>query len=190
MAIDGQAVRRGRARGGQFDGRDREFIAGKRAGLVGGDQRATAKPLDRGQPSHDGAAGRHPAGGDGQRDRQRHGQALWDRRHGQHHREEKHFLRPLADRYAEQPDRRGGRDDCHRDRAGEPFHPRDQRRLAGRPCGYVDRQLTDACSWPGSDNEGRCPPAGDDRACVNHVESVGEGGLGRAGPGGILPDRQ
>ena len=115
VAIDGQAVRRGRVRGGQFDGRDREFIAGERAGLVGGDQRATAEPLDRGQPSHDGAAGRHPAGGDGQRDRQRHGQAFWDRRHGQHHCEEKHFLWPLTDHHAEQPDRRGGRDDCDRD---------------------------------------------------------------------------
>ena len=192
LAADREPVGRGvgTSRAGEFDGRHREFIAGERAGLVGGDQRAAAEALDRRQPPHDGAAGGHPAGGDGQCDRQRHGQSLGDRRHGQHHREEEHLLRSVADHHAEESDQRGGCDHRHGHRPREAFHAGDQRRLAGGPRGHVDRQLSDACAQARGDDDRRGATAGDDRACVHHVELVGQRRGGRTGPGGFLPHRQ
>ena len=116
LTADREPVGRGVGtnRAGEFDSRHREFIAGESAGLVGGDQRAAAEALDRWQPPHDGAAGGHPAGGDGQCDRQRHGQSLGDRRHGQHHGEEEHLLRAVPDHHAEESDQCGGYDHRHR----------------------------------------------------------------------------
>ena len=145
---------RGSGDGGQLDERDRELIAGECARLVGRDQRATPEAFDRGQPPHDGTTSRHPARGDGQGDRERHGKALGDRRDGQHHRKQEHLSWLLADHHANQADHGGSCNNCHRDRAGEPLHAGDERRLAGGAGRHVDSQFPDACPESGGDDDG------------------------------------
>ena len=58
------------------------------------------------------------------------------------------------------------------------------------PCGHVDRQLCDARAQACGDDDRRGATAGDDRACVHHVELVGQRRSGWTGPGGFLPHRQ
>jgi hypothetical protein len=61
---------------GEFHRPHGELVAGQRAGLVAGHQRAAAEALDRRQPADDGPAVRHAARADGERHRERHRQSL------------------------------------------------------------------------------------------------------------------
>ena len=168
-----------------------QLVAGERAGLVAGDQRAAAQTLDGRQAAHDRAACGHAARGDGQRDRQRDRQALGDCRHRQRDGEDEHgrevvSMHPHADRADE---RRGDQHD-DRDRAAKALHALDQGRLAALRVAHCGRQPADRGRRARGDDHAQPAAARDQRPGVGHGGALGERRSRGTHRGGVLEHRQ
>jgi len=132
-----------------------QLVAGQRAGFVARDQRAAAQALYRGKLSDDDAAPRHARGADGQRNRQRDGQAFRNCRNRKRDTEQKHLLRRIStERNADAGNDRRSDQHGHGDAFGELFHALDQGRFAGglRRAEHIERERADQAVAAGGDD--------------------------------------
>ena len=179
---------------------DEHPVLGQRARLVRADDRHRSERLDRGELADEGVAARHPAGAEGEGDRDDRRQPLRDGRHGQADRDQEHVLRrfPAGDAGGEDE----GTDDEGKNgqRLAQCREPVLEWRLAS---GVLLEQLGDPAQrgrHAGGEHQAGASPVDDGCAVERDVALVGEdtlghvgkrlrdllGGLGLAGQGGLV----